>query len=328
MLSLSEIKHLHIEFSTICNARCPLCPRNLFGYPYNYGYEETNFSLELTKKSFSSEFVKQLKVIHINGNFGDFVSNPESLEIVEFFRRENTKTGIIISTNGSARSDDFWKELASIGKIIVLFCLDGLEDTHHLYRQDTNWKRIIHNANTFISAGGYAVWKMIKFDHNSHQIDDCKKLSKELGFSYFKLVDDGRDTGPVFDRKGNYSHSIGNWTGPTNIEEVIKMPYHSMGVFDKRRKITCDAKERQGIYVSAEGKVYPCCWLGFSPETFENRYFTNKNKQIKEVIANNSLREYDLETCIQWFKDVESSWDKKSYQSGLIKLCDTHCGHS
>lgn len=328
MLSLAEVKHLHIEFSTICNARCPLCPRNLFGYPFNHGYEETNFSLELAKKSFLSEFIKKLKVIHINGNFGDFVSNPESLEIVEFFRRENTRAQIIISTNGSARSDDFWKELASIGQITVAFCLDGLEDTHHLYRQDTNWKRILHNAKTFISAGGLASWKMIKFDHNSHQIEDCKKLSKELGFLNFELVDDGRDIGPAFDRKGNYSHSIGNWAGPTTIDELIKMPPDKLGIFDRSRKITCEAKRRRGIYVSAGGKVYPCCWLGFNPDTFEHQYFAANNKQIKEVMTNNSLHEYDLETCIQWFKDVESSWDKKSYQSGLIKLCDVHCGHS
>ena len=328
MLSLSEVKHLHIEFSTICNARCPLCPRNLFGYPVNHGYEETNFSLELAKKSFSSRFIKQLKVIHINGNFGDFVSNPESLEIIKLFRTENNISQIIISTNGSARNDDFWKELGSINRIQVQFCLDGLEDTHYLYRQDTSWKRILQNAKTFMSTGGIAIWKMIKFDHNSHQIDNCKNLSKELGFSYFKLVDDGRDTGPVFDRKGNFSHSIGNWQGPQTINEVSKMPLDIMGVFDKRRKITCDAKERRGIYVSAEGKVYPCCWLGFSPDTFENRYFTNNNKQIKEFMVNNSLHDHDLETCIQWFKDVESSWDKKSYQSGLIKLCDVHCGHS
>ena len=327
MLSLTEIKHLHIEFSTICNARCPLCPRNLFGYPVNNGYVETNFSLALAKKSFPPTFIKQLTNIHINGNFGDFVSNPESIEIIRYFR-ESGNTIIKISTNGSARSDDFWKELGLIRKIHVNFCLDGLEDTHHLYRQDTNWQRILHNANTFMSAGGIAIWKMIKFDHNSHQIDDCKKLSKELGFSHFQLIDDGRNCGPVFDRKGNFSHSIGNWKGPQTIDEVVKMPLDNIGIFDRRRKITCQAKLLRGIYASADGKVYPCCWLGFSPETFENKYFTNKNKQIKEVMSNNSLHEYDLETCIQWFKNVESSWDKKAFQSGLIKICDVECGHS
>jgi MoaA/NifB/PqqE/SkfB family radical SAM enzyme len=330
MLSISEIRYLHIEFSTICNARCPLCPRNLYGFPLNYGYEETNLSLALIKKSLTDKFIRQLTAgIHINGNFGDFVSNPESLDIIRHFRQVGKITPIRISTNGSARNDDFWNDLGNL-KVEVSFCLDGLEDTHHLYRQDTNWNKILHNAKTFIAAGGIAIWKMIKFDHNVHQIQECKKLSEELGFSNFNLVNSGRDTGPVFDRKGNFSHSIGKWDGSTDINELIKIhnDKNSLGVFDKNRRITCEAKYRGMIYISAEGKVYPCCWTGFSPGEFKNRYFATNNKQIEEIMKNNSLHEHDLETCIEWFKDVESSWNKKSYQSGLIRLCDRHCGHS
>jgi MoaA/NifB/PqqE/SkfB family radical SAM enzyme len=326
--SSAEIRFLHIELSSICNARCPLCPRNLFGYPHNFGYKETNLTLDLIKKSFSTEFIQQLRHILINGNFGDFVSNPESVEIIRYFRQSNKKAQIRISTNGSARTDDFWQELATIGDIEVRFCLEGLEDTHHLYRQDTNWKKILHNAKIFIEAGGIAVWKMIKFDHNLHQIESCQKLSKELGFAEFLLVDEGRSDGPVFDRNGNLSHIIGKWDGPTTIEDIIKGPLFVLGVFDKRKKISCYAKNSRSIYVSADGKVYPCCWLGFSPETFENQYFTNNNKQIKEIMTNNSLHDFDLETCMQWFKNVENSWTKKSYQEGLIRLCDRHCGHS
>ena len=60
MIKLEEIKHLHMEFSSLCNARCPLCPRNLFGYPYNSGYEETSLSLELIKQSFLHSLLNNL----------------------------------------------------------------------------------------------------------------------------------------------------------------------------------------------------------------------------------------------------------------------------
>ena len=46
---------------------------------------------------------------------------------------------------------------------------------------------IIKNAQAFIDAGGYAVWKMIKFDHNEHQVEDCRALAKNLGFQRFDL---------------------------------------------------------------------------------------------------------------------------------------------
>ena len=86
-----------------------------------------------------------------------------------------------ISTNGSAGTRNFWERLGKT-KAIVTFGIDGLEDTHHLYRQNTVWSRIIKNAGIFIAAGGTASWQFIEFDHNKHQISLCRELSKKLGF--------------------------------------------------------------------------------------------------------------------------------------------------
>ena len=41
----------------------------------------------------------------------------------------------------------------------------------------------------FIDAGGEATWQMIKFNHNSHQIDECRTLAKKLKFKDFELVE-------------------------------------------------------------------------------------------------------------------------------------------
>ena len=153
MIKLEQIQHLHMEFSSLCNARCPLCPRNLYGYPYNRGYEETSLTLDLIRKSFDPNFIKQLKMILINGNFGDFTSNLESLDIIKHFKEQKHDLKIQISTNGSARNKDFWSELGTITKVKTEFCLDGLEDTHHLYRQDTDFNKIIQNAQAYIASG-------------------------------------------------------------------------------------------------------------------------------------------------------------------------------
>jgi MoaA/NifB/PqqE/SkfB family radical SAM enzyme len=176
MISYDQIREVHLEISSLCNARCPLCPRNFRGYPYNDGYIETNLTLDSVIRIFSSKFLKQLHRIYINGNFGDAVMNPETPAIVEYFKLHNKDLIIDISTNGSARDRSFWQKLAK-EKATVLFCLDGLEDTHHLYRQNTNWQTILNNAKIFIDAGGNAIWKMIKFEHNKHQINACKNLS-------------------------------------------------------------------------------------------------------------------------------------------------------
>lgn len=324
MLALNQITHLHMEFSSICNARCPLCPRNLFGYPHNNGYEETYIPFSIVEKSFSPDFIKQLKGILINGNLGDFTGNIDAIEILRYFRQHNSWMHVLISTHGSARNAQFWHDLGTLD-VNVEFCLDGLEDTHHLYRQDTNWKKIIENAKIFLAAGGTAHWKMIKFKHNEHQIEACQQLAKEIGFQFFTLVDDGRDSGPVFDKKGNLSHIIGNWTGPTTIED-LKIMSNPIPKLAYAEKPNCYSKNFNSIYIAADSKVYPCCWLGFNPHSYHSGTLGESNKQLSKVVMNNSLFEHDLSTAIKWFNLVESSWDIENYQQGRLYACDLACG--
>lgn len=326
MFDIKSIQHLHIELSTLCNARCPKCERNLNGYPFNFGYEETNLSLETVINSFSKEFIQQLNGILINGNFGDMTANAEAYEIIKYFSDCNEQLIIRISTNGSARNIKFWQDLGKL-KVTVKFCLDGLEDTHRLYRQDTDWKKIIDNAQALISTGGNAIWKMIKFDHNQHQIEQCKELAKELGFNGFELLDRGRNNGPVFDRKGQLTHKLGKWQQDISIDDwlAIKSVPHGFPII-KTTEISCESKNQRSIYISADGRVYPCCYLGFSPKTFRNKYFGNINEQINAIMMNNSLHDNELESCIQWFSSVEDAWQKDSYESGRLLQCDTICG--
>ena len=82
--SVDQIQHLHLEISSLCNAACPLCPRNFWGYEYNAGYKEHNMTLAEAQKRFSIEFVKQLRHLVINGNFGDAVMNPDPVPIVNY----------------------------------------------------------------------------------------------------------------------------------------------------------------------------------------------------------------------------------------------------
>ena len=178
-----EIEHLHIELSSMCNARCPLCPRNFQGYPVNMGYTETNLDLETVKKILPSKTLRKINFILVNGNFGDFVMNPESIEILQYFvLHTNRLCRIEVHTNGSARDRQFWHSLGKLG-IVVHFSVDGLADTNHLYRQDTNFDLIMKNAQAFIDAGGYAIWSMTMFEHNRHQLPEIQMLAKKMGFA-------------------------------------------------------------------------------------------------------------------------------------------------
>jgi hypothetical protein len=87
MIEIHEVREVHLELSTNCNASCPLCPRNYFGYPYNAGYPDAELSLENIQTIFSPEFVSQLHCIRINGNLGDFMLAHDGISIVNYFRQ-------------------------------------------------------------------------------------------------------------------------------------------------------------------------------------------------------------------------------------------------
>lgn len=333
MIAYKEIRDVHLEISSLCNAACPLCPRTFWGYPYNSGYPETNLTLVQAQKIFSPEFLCQLVTMQISGNFGDIVMNPQAPDIVEYFLRCNPNLQITISTNGSARGKSFWQRL-SHPNIEILFALDGLEDTHHLYRQNTNWKRIIKNAQTVIQSGGRAVWRMINFDHNRHQIETCRNMSNELGFSEFALMDDGRNKGPVFDRHGDLVHVMGDYQGETDFKVLFYKKTNDQlvlsDVLENRSacdKVDCETQRMKSIYIAANGDVYPCCWTAFYPKTYgHGQYHQPVNRQIADIIDHNNALEKPLEQCIQWFDRVERSWSIKDYQQGRLVVCDDNCG--
>jgi MoaA/NifB/PqqE/SkfB family radical SAM enzyme len=333
MIAYQDIRDVHLEIATLCNAICPWCPRNFFGYPYNSGYPELYLTFDNAKKIFQPKFLKQLSSIGINGNYGDIAMNPEAIHIVEYFRNHNNDMDIIINSNGGARDVRWWRQFARLN-CEVHFALDGLEDTHSLYRQNTLWKTVIKNAQAFIQEGGNAVWQMIKFKHNEHQIEECKQLSKQMGFANFDLIDAGRDTAPVFDRNGKLSHILGDYTGETDFDKLFTSKTQADILLEDillgrtpSNNLTCETVKRKSIYIAANGDVSPCCYMGFYPETYgKGQYHQAANAQILPLIMENNAVEYSIEHCIKWFASVEKRWQEKSYENGRLVICDDNCG--
>ena len=327
MLKYNEIRKVHLEISTRCNAACPLCPRNLHGVEIIDDFPLCDMSVAQVQQIFSVAFLQQLDRFLINGNLGDFVTARDGLAIVQYLHDTNPRMEITISTNASAKPN-IWVPLGQLG-VRVQFDLDGLADTHKLYRQYTDWNLVISNAKKFIAAGGYAIWKMVKFQHNQHQIDECRALAAELGFTEFDVVDQGRNSGPVFTREGEYLHTIGTTELPLNfvtLHNHFRTLQDNMESYTKYipipQSIDCEAKRNQSIYVSATGGVYPCCFTGFYPEQMK-KY---GNNQLRDLVEENNALHHGLEHSINWFHKFESCWQKPTYADGSIMICNSVCG--
>lgn len=74
MYKYSDIRHVHLEISTRCNAACPGCPRNLCGVDVIDDFPLHDMTLAEAERIFIPEFLKQINKMYINGNLGDFIT--------------------------------------------------------------------------------------------------------------------------------------------------------------------------------------------------------------------------------------------------------------
>lgn len=216
------IQGVHWEPSDKCNSMCPMCPRyDRQGFE-NSALANTEWTLDNFIKAWPEEFTTNLIKILSCGNFGDPCACRDFSKIYQYIREINPRIILACNTNGSLRTPDWWYNLGSVMRKeqnrsnYCTFSLDGLEDTNHLYRRKTNFKKVIENAQAFIDAGGIAHWDFIVFKHNEHQVEEAKELAKKMGFENFNIKkttrwanynDNGQGYFPVFE-KGEYLYDL------------------------------------------------------------------------------------------------------------------------
>jgi MoaA/NifB/PqqE/SkfB family radical SAM enzyme len=272
MFEFSKLQSVHLEITNNCQAKCPMCSRNHRGGLENPNIKINEWSLEDFCKIFDKEVLHQINSIFFCGNFGDPIVNSDLADMCEYATIENPTLQIRIHTNGGARSKEWWKSL--VQKLpknhFVIFGIDGLEDTHHLYRIGTKYEQVIENAKAFIEAGGTAEWVFIKFKHNEHQIDEARKRATELGFKLFTVKNSTRfleEKFKVLDKNGNTVYHL---EPPTSNQVTLITPsmiknYRSW-VNDS--KIECYVQKNREVYIDAYKTVFPCCFIALTPYNY------------------------------------------------------------
>ena len=317
MYKLNQIRDIHLEITSKCQASCPMCPRNIQGGIVNPWLVEHEISIEQFKKWFPESLVKQLNRLFMCGNLGDAIVAKDTLKVFQYLRTTNPQISLALHTNGSAQTKTWWQQLAEVD-VEVTFGIDGLEDTHSLYRIGTNFNKIIDNAQAFIQAGGQARWHMLVFDHNKHQIDKCERLSKELGFVAFTQKNSSRFRGdymPVLTKEGKTSHRIYPSEKSTNISKKL----FSLKL-EETTQINCKAKQSNNLYIGADGSVTPCCWLdysGTSPDSFSMVDYKDQG------FENPNLNTHSIEEIFEsdYFNRIEETWTNKP-----LRECTKQCG--
>jgi len=251
-MTLNDVKWLHVEPTSKCNAWCPQCPRNNNGFGLSDFITEQDLDTKIFEDTLQQ--LKNLYAIQLCGNFGDPIAASKINQFIDIAKKYVKK--IQIHTNGSLRSVKWWSDFAKQLSDIehdVWFGIDGLEKIHEIYRQGTSYEKIINNATAFIQSGGTATWQFIPFEHNEHQIKDCLKLSQKLGFKKFKLVKSSRNIENVKHYRTGNDYKL---FPPKTILPLIKFNLNNKKVLTEN----CMHLTQPGIYLAANGKFSTCCY--------------------------------------------------------------------
>lgn len=318
----NDVKELHLEWTSLCNARCPQCART-----DNKDLPLSSLTIEQVKKYFPVEFVNNLESMYSCGNYGDPIVNPDCVEIVRYFV-ENGCDRIALHTNGGTRDKEFWTDLGKMG-IRVVFAIDGLEDTNHIYRVGVQWDRLMENVTTFISAGGNATWAFLLFAHNEHQVEEARQLSIDMGFRRFIDKASSRfvgKTSKVINKKTKQEIKEAKESQKHHqAKETAIKTYGSWEDYLAQTPITCKTLNAKSVYVDFQGIVYPCCWMGHTYGKYHNiKELLNKRYGTHAVV---SLEHYSLEEILNntaWFnKDLTETWKPGNNR---LNVCSTTCG--
>jgi MoaA/NifB/PqqE/SkfB family radical SAM enzyme len=354
MFNFFELSDAHIEITNRCQASCPMCSRNVRGGLDNERLKTNEWSINDFKKIFNKESLLVLKHINFCGCYGDPIFNNDLIDMLDYSLSINPNLQISIHTNGGARNSDWWKALAKVlegCKHKVTFGIDGLEDTHHLYRIGTTYNHVVKNAKTFIDAGGEAHWQFLIFDHNQHQLEEARSRCFELGFKNFIPVDTYRfvlsDTFDVYNKIGQVTHTLKR-AKQSNIKEVKVEWIKNYKKVANSTTIDCEAKRIKGIYIDAHYHLYPCCYIGGSMynSTNLNEPLPGSDNEVKEAWRNgcsdlndqlanvvNSLGGLSaIDTTKRSIKEIiedenyELSWKNEWNEPNKNLVCSGKCG--
>ena len=344
MYRYEDIKTIHLEVTQNCQASCPMCDRNMNGEGINPHINLDELSLDDCKNIFTKEFIAQLDTMYMCGNLGDPIVARDTLEIFKYFREHNPNMWLSMNTNGGAKNEEWWSNLATtFGRMgAVIFSVDGLRDTNHIYRQGVVWDNVERNMQAFINAGGRARWDYLIFEHNQHQVEEAEALANKWGCEKFMK----KKTGRFIDTKSNKKekHQAKDRKGKDTAElkkpeakyqnkaltkqEIILKKYGSMDAYYDAAPIICKVKKENSLFITAEGLALPCCWT--AGRMYKWWHKDPKVEQIWDFIpdkyvldARNGLSKV-FNTGI--FDRIQESWAKPSCGDGKLKVCAMKCG--
>lgn len=272
---------ISFEPTTSCNLRCPECPSGLRAFTRPTGMLEKNF------------FSKTIDDIHKELLYlifyfqGEPYLNTDFLEMVKYASGKGIYTAT--STNAHYLTDEAARKTVESGLDRLIISIDGTtQDVYKQYRIGGNIDKVIAGAKNIVkwkkelnSKTPFVFFQFLVVKPNEHQIEDIKKLAKEVG------VDEVRfKTAQVYDYKNDPNQLI-----PVN-NKFSRYNKNADGTYTPKNKMAnrCWKLQHSNV-ITWDGLVVPCCF----DKDATHRLGNLKNESFKNIWHNSNYKQFRAE---------------------------------
>ncbi|HQV05376.1 MAG: radical SAM/SPASM domain-containing protein [Chitinophagaceae bacterium] len=268
---------ISFEPTTSCNLRCPECPSGLRAFTRPTG---------MLQKDFFTETIDQLskELLYLVFYFqGEPYLNPSFLDMVAYASKKKIYSAT--STNAHYLTDENAKKTIESGLDRLIISIDGTtQEVYQQYRVGGHLDKVLAGARNIVkwkkklkSKKPFVVFQFLVVKPNEHQIDDAKKLAKEIG------VDDiWYKTAQVYDFKNDPNDLIPT-IGKYSRYKKTKEGY----TFKGKLKNHCWRLWHDPV-ITWDGLVAPCCF----DKDAQHRLGDLKEKSFKEIWNNGAYSSF------------------------------------
>ena len=173
-----------IAITNLCNAKCPQCNRtDINGLGTLDSIPLITWTLSDFKRRFPVSTLNYIDRYSFSGTWGDPLMAKDIEPIVKYIM-DNSTSSVIITTNGSIRSDEFyWNLGVYCGKrLSMVIDVDGInEDMHQKYRRGTALRKSLDALEVLSQTKAIPLSQSIIFKHNQDYKDQIKELAIKHG---------------------------------------------------------------------------------------------------------------------------------------------------
>jgi radical SAM protein with 4Fe4S-binding SPASM domain len=269
---------ISFEPTTSCNLRCPECPSGLRAFTRPTG---------MLQKDFFRDTIDQLSkdLLYLVFYFqGEPYLNPQFLDMVKYASDKGIYTAT--STNAHYLTDANARKTVESGLDRLIISIDGTtQDVYQQYRVGGKLEKVLEGARNIVkwkkelkSKTPFVFFQFLVVKPNEHQIEDVKKLAKEIG------VDEVRfKTAQVYDYENDPNNLI-----PT-INKYSRYRKNKQGSVEVKNNLDNHCwRLWHATVISWDGLVVPCCF----DKDAQHPLGDLKGKSFKDIWHNDAYKRF------------------------------------